>query len=1043
MNVRRVMLAVLLCGTCLARLDAGEDMRLGNFLAAQAGVRRGVCAVVGDARAAEALARWTELTVHGIDPNAAVVAAVRKSLTDRGLYGTRVIVETGPPGTLPYADNLLDAVVVLDAGGPKPSLQDVLRVLRPGGVALLGVKPGGAAALRARLKGEQGEFLQAEGRTWFKATKPAPQGTDDWPHWQHGPDNNPASGDRVICAPYMTQYMATPWFSTMPSISVISGGRMFRAAGHIAIHPREERYLNTIYATNAYNGTLLWTRPIPEGSLAHRSIFVATPGILYLIEKGACLKLDPQTGAELGRITVPKAIAGGGYWQWIAIQDGKLYALMGSKGYEAEIIRRKRRHGAWGWDQLSKGYYEKKYPWGYGSSLVALDVGSGEVLWSHQEKAPIDSRSLCMNGGRLFLHCEGVCVVALDAKTGSGLWRADDPKLLQAITRPHDSGLGFKTTPYAICTAEGLYFGGRGKQNVVGVSADDGRMLWSVGGAYNATNLLAYDGLVFAHIQSCTGLDPLTGRKVKDLGISKRSCARLTASPDSLFHRGSIQGGEGTTRYDAGTAKPTVIHAFRPPCNDGIIPAEGLLTITPWDCDCNLQLMGTVALCPAGEFRLNRSATDKERLTVLVQPSAVKPFNTAPNDWPAYRADATRSCSTGVALPGKAAVKWTLKAKHNYGPSAPVAAGGMVFLGGEDGIVRALDAATGLERWTFHTGGVVRIPPTVANGLAYIGSADGYAYALEAASGRLVWRFRAAPVDRRTMVFGKLRSTWPVHTGVLVTDGLACVAAGMINFDGTHVYALDAVTGRIRWQNNASGHLNRDLSEGVSAQGDLAVCGDHLLLAGGNVTSPGTYRLSDGQCLNSPPGPGWPAANQGSMVCGLFNRYPVLGGRRLFTQPDDDITTWKPFDVLAPDRVAAKLASTFPCRVAPAFGHGVAVAPGRGAVVCCDEKAVVTWIHAPKPDRRSKKPQPQLQSRWQAGSIRDTAAVVVGGNAVLAAGKSEDGSRWMLQAFETAAGTPIWTVPLPGAPVPNGIAVDSAGRIIVVLADGTVMGIEG
>ena len=45
------------------------------------------------------------------------------------------------------------------------------------------------------------------------------------------------------------------------------------------------------------------------------------------------------------------------------------------------------------------------------------------------------------------------------------------------------------------------------------------------------------------------------------------------------------------------------------------------------------------------------------------------------------------------------------------------------------------------------------------------------------------------------------------------------VAAGMINVDGTHVYALDAATGRIRWQNNTSGHLDTGSGHGSWPEG--------------------------------------------------------------------------------------------------------------------------------------------------------------------------------------------------------------------------------
>ena len=42
---------------------------------------------------------------------------------------------------------------------------------------------------------------------------------------------------------------------------------------------------------------------------------------------------------------------------------------------------------------------------------------------------------------------------------------------------------------------------------------------------------------------------------------------------------------------------------------------------------------------------------------------------------------------------------------------------------------------------------------------------------------------------------------------MLAADGVIYAAAGIASYDGTHVYALDAVTGNLRWQNHTSGRL--------------------------------------------------------------------------------------------------------------------------------------------------------------------------------------------------------------------------------------------
>ena len=64
---------------------------------------------------------------------------------------------------------------------------------------------------------------------------------------------------------------------------------------------------------------------------------------------------------------------------------------------------------------------------------------------------------------------------------------------------------------------------------------------------------------------------------------------------------------------------------------------------------------------------------------------------------------------------------------------------GVVYVGGTDGEVYALDAATGDERWRIRTLGAVYWSPAVADGVVYVGSASATLYALDAATGDERW----------------------------------------------------------------------------------------------------------------------------------------------------------------------------------------------------------------------------------------------------------------------------------------------------------------
>ena len=372
----------------------------------------------------------------------------------------------------------------------------------------------------------------------------------------------------------------------------------------------------------------------------------------------------------------------------------------------------------------------------------------------------------------------------------------------------------------------------------------------------------------------------LTGEVLGSLP-HRAGCTRATGSVDRIFVRG---GGDGTFSWDTSSEKLYPISPMRPACHDGVVVAGGQLYWGPWMCGCNLSLIGIVCLGPAGDFDYSLPATEDQRLEVLAkEPAEVAPWEQTANDWPTYRGDNRRGTRSARAIPPSATERWQYRPETPHACSAPVAVGDLIFVGGSDGTVRALNAADGRLRWKAYTGGAIRIPPAIASGRVFVGSADGWLYAFEAASGRPLWRFRAAPVDRKIPVYGTLSSTWPVASGVLVEDGVAYAAAGIANYDGTHVYALDAVTGKIRWQNNASGNTAGGQGAGASVQGDLLSVGGKLYLAGGNRTPLVSYDLQDGTFQTHRP-----------TAAGTDRRGPR--GHDLFAHGDGSVTVsnWTP-----------------------------------------------------------------------------------------------------------------------------------------------------
>jgi hypothetical protein len=470
---------------------------------------------------------------------------------------------------------------------------------------------------------------------------------------------------------------------------------------------------------------------------------------------------------------------------------------------------------------------------------------------------------------------------------------------------------------------------------------------------------------------------------------------------------------------------------MRPQCHDGVTIANGLLYWWPSVCDCQNTLYGVTCLGPAGDFDFSQEASETERLeTGNGDVTEVADFAASPADWLTFRADNQGSATSEVEISNRYRRLWWFTPRTEYTPTAPVAAGGLVFFSGSDGIVRAVDAQTGETQWKVYTGGPVRFPPTLWKGRVFVGSGDGWVYALEARTGRLLWRFRAAPVDRKIPVYGSLQSTWPVASGVLVEDGTAYVAAGIINLDGTHVYALDAVTGRIKWQNNTSGHLDPEARIGASVQGHMLIHDGKLYLASGSSFSPAVYDITDGKCLNDP-APlkecrsihprGWELFLVGTSV--------LVGGQPFYGHPDNVVYS---LDVTRKVFHASN-------------GSKDIVWIDNNKIMCFDpidpgslDKLYVEsneeswmeniWL------RNFEIPDEPL---WEVDA-EGSNAIAICKNAVVLTSSPESGVS-SVGAGRFDDGKFLWGFELPASPVPWGLAVDSEGRVFVTLKDGQVM----
>ena len=160
---------------------------------------------------------------------------------------------------------------------------------------------------------------------------------------------------------------------------------------------------------------------------------------------------------------------------------------------------------------------------------------------------------------------------------------------------------------------------------------------------------------------------------------------------------------------------------------------------------------------------------------------------------------------TGALPTGQLA--WKFKT-GGFVRSSPAVSGNVVYVGGNDKYIYALDAASGTLRWKFKTGDRVFSSPAVSGALVYIGSRDDYLYALDAATGAERWRFKTDYwVDSS-----------PAVCGALVYVGSEDQGSG-----DDYLYALDTATGTVRWK-FATGHF---VQSSPAASGGLVYVGSN------------------------------------------------------------------------------------------------------------------------------------------------------------------------------------------------------------------------
>jgi outer membrane protein assembly factor BamB len=720
----------------LAGIARGQDAAQ---VQKETGVVAGLAVHVGstDGRLETGLAEGGRRIVQGLTFDGAARDAARAAIAAKGLDGLATVYMPLEPKRLPYGDRMVNLLVAdLDAlGNHAPAAAEIDRVLAPGGAAYL--KKGG---------------------TWGKTVKGRPPEMDDWGHFDHGPDGNGVSSDRLVRQPLQLQ-----WVSGVQAIKLGGNPAGYNPGAGVRIdgsslvidysltEAASRRRQGMLSGADAFSGVTTWKRERDAGTAGRRWQLVIENGRVYTyVEKdGPPVALDAATGKTLVTFSAAEGkrlpedgtqlrVAGD---RLLVNQDGGLFCIEAAGGrrlwnrpaegmallFPAMDAARKRAYVAVAKaDAAPRG----RWPWTTVQAVLCLDLENGKELWRNEEVQGKPLGQIIAAGDYVALFCGS----AISGR-GEGGWVASIDTRTRKLVGEGTFKVAWNDSMYNAVVRDGS--------------------IWYAGHTtiYRAP------------------LDSVQIGKAANLGYNQR-CNRFAATAD-LFIGGYV------TYWDK-TFNGTLQSVARAGCSIGATPANGMVYFTPSACGCFTQLRGYNCLTP--EPLPPPIPADRRVQTggykPLPQTPAKPPDGPIVDEWLRWgereARETTEPADAGEGLRVTAVVQ-----RHR---------------------VEARDAS-GAIRWSFPAGGRVSSPPAVVKGTVLFGCHDGWVYALRAGDGALLWRHLAAPSERFIVAYGQLESSWPVY-GVAVLDNVVIASAGRHPEIGGGVFAtgLDPATGAARWR---------------------------------------------------------------------------------------------------------------------------------------------------------------------------------------------------------------------------------------------------
>jgi outer membrane protein assembly factor BamB len=559
----------------------------------ETGITQGICLLVdsGDGVLAHELAQQSQLRIIGLDENHENVRLSRRLLTSAGSYGARVAVHLfDPTNPLPLNGMFANLIYLKPKNGHTQLTKEINPVanwLRPdGGVAYIQF-PSGTDKETVRQQVWFKELQEAAinkglkletGNAGIKLTRGPLAGSGEWSH-QYGNASNAAFGGEKLSGVSNTDDLEVQWIGRPgPRAQPDRNGRKpapLSTGGRLFVQG-----LNRIITLDAYNGTVLWSRELPEiqrfNMPRDSSNWAANREYLFAAINGECWKWNAGTGELESRISTPAQSASSASLDWSYLSPHQT-RIIGSSVVKDYAFTTFWGGGSAGWYDAKNGVVTQKV---CSENLFAVDSKNGHLAWLYRDGLIVNSTITLANdrawfvearhpelkskkkrqlGGSLFW--EQQYLTCLDLESGELLW-SKPLKIVPgevALYLAHGSG---KLV---------LVSSGSASYNAYTFNDGDGEIVWTRKipwpqdhhGGHMARPAIA-GGTVYIRPSA---LSLVNGKPLK-IQMPGGGCGTYAASENALFFRSG-----NVTMWDREKGKTTSWNRLRPDCWLSTIPA--------------------------------------------------------------------------------------------------------------------------------------------------------------------------------------------------------------------------------------------------------------------------------------------------------------------------------------------------------------------------------------------------------------------------------------------------------------------------------------